>query len=418
MQVSQVNTDQLIPYAGNPKQHDADQVSRIADSITEFGFNVPVLVDDQLHIIAGHGRVLAARKLGLDQVPAITLSHLDEHQKKAFMLADNRLQELGGGWNDDLLLVELADLQAADFDVELTGFTLDDFAGEEDDSDDDMDAENQCPVPDDNQPLVTVCGDIWQLGDHRLFCGDATKREEVCGYIKEERAGMMFTDPPYGVNYVSKNESGKHGVIVGDQTQAVIPVSFSVSVEHILDENARIYVCGGSSNVQMHYQLFDFHLHMFPRMVIWMKENILLRRNNYHSQYEIVFFGWKGRGGANEYWQGGRTADNCSDVFQIHRDHSKDYVHPTQKPVELSLRCITNSSKEGDIIYDPFGGSGSTLIACEKSGRRCRMMEIDPRFCDVIIRRWQEYTDRQAIHADTGATFEETDHARQKNPPH
>ena len=251
MQFSHINTDRLIPYVGNPKQHDADQVSRIADSITEFGFNVPVLVDDDCHIVAGHGRVLAAKKLGLGQVPVITVSHLDEHQKKAFMLADNRLQELGGGWNYDLLRVELADLQAADFDVELTGFTLDDFAGDEDDSDDELDAENQCPSPDENQPLVTVRGDVWQLGDHQLFCGDATKREEVCGYIKEEHAGMMFTDPPYGVNYVSE----KKDVIVGDQTQAAIPVSFSVSVDHVLDDNARIYVCGGSSNVQMHYQL-------------------------------------------------------------------------------------------------------------------------------------------------------------------
>ena len=418
MKISQVRIDQIIPYAGNPKQHDAEQISQIAASITEFGFNVPVLVDDRMNIVAGHGRVMAAKKLGMESVPTIALSHLNEHQKKAFMLADNRLSELGGGWNDELLRVELADLQAADFDIGLTGFTEDDFSDSEDDSDDDMDAENQCPAPDDTQYLVTVRGDVWQLGENRLFCGDATLREYVCGYIKEERADMMFTDPPYGLNYASQSQSEKFSVIVGDQTQAAIPVSFSVSVEHVLDDNARIYVCGGSINVQMHYQLFDFHLHMFPRMIIWMKENILLRRNNYHSQYEIIFFGWKGQGGDNKYWKGGRTADTCSDVFQIHRDHSKDYIHPTQKPVELSLRCITNSSKKGDIIYDPFGGSGSTLIACEKSGRRCRMIEIDPRFCDVIIRRWQEYTDQQAIHAETGKTFEAMIHERQKTTPH
>ena len=412
MLLSQINTDQLIPYAGNPKQHDADQIGRIAASIAEFGFNVPVLVDDSHHIVAGHGRVLAAMKLGLEQVPAITISHLDEHQKKAFMLADNRLQELGGGWNDDLLRVELSDLKVADFDIGLTGFTEDDFV--EDEEDDSLGDENQCPAPDDSQPLVSQRGDVWKLGEHSLFCGDATRREEVCGYIKEERAELMFTDPPYGVDYVSE----KKGVIVGDQSQATIPVSFSLSVEHVMNDKARIYVCGGSSNVLMHYQMFDFHLHMFPRMIIWVKENILLRRNNYHSQYEIVFFGWKGKGGANEYWQGERTADNCSDVFRIHRDLSRDYVHPTQKPVELSLRCITNSSKEGDIVYDPFGGSGSTLIACEKSGRHCRMIEIDPSFCDVIVNRWQQYTEQQAVHADTGQTFEEMKHERQKTDSH
>ena len=414
MQISQVNTDQLIPYTGNPKQHDADQVRKIAASITEFGFNVPVLVDDKLNIVAGHGRVLAAQKLGLEQVPTIALSHLDEHQKKAFMLADNRLQELGGGWNDDLLRVELADLQAADFDVELTGFTLDDFADEEPDMDDDMEAENQCPMPDEKQPIVTVAGDVWQLGDHRLFCGDATKREDVSGYIKEERAEMMFTDPPYGVDYAST----KNDVIIGDQSQSAIPVSFAISVDQVLGENAHIYVCGGWKNVGMHYSLFDYNLRMMPRMLVWIKENILLRHSNYHSQYELIFFGWKGMGGKEDFWHGGRKADNCSDVFQIHRDLSKDYVHPTQKPVELSLRCITNSSQPGDVVYDPFGGSGSTLIACEKSSRRCRMMEIDPRFCDVIIRRWQDYTDQLAVHADTGSTFEALKDERQKNPPH
>ena len=292
MLLSQVDTDQLTPYAGNPKQHDADQISRIAASITEFGFNVPVLVDDDCRIVSGHGRVLAAKKLGLEQVPTITLGHLDEHQKKAFMLADNRLQELGGGWNDDLLRVELSDLQAADFDIELTGFTEDDFIEDVED-DDSLDEENQCPAPDDSQPLVSRRGDVWQLGEHRLFCGDATRREEVCGYIKEERAELMFTDPPYGVNYISTKQDS----IVGDITQSVIPVSFHVSVEHVLNENARLYVCGACINCPMYFSLFNLHLHKEARILVWVKENILMRNANYHSQYELIFFGWKGKGG-------------------------------------------------------------------------------------------------------------------------
>ena len=257
-------------------------------------------------------------------------------------------------------------------------------------------------------------GDVWQLGNHRLLCGDATNRDEVCGYIKEERAELMFTDPPYGVNYISTKQDS----IVGDITQSVIPVSFHLSVEHVLNENARLYICGGCLNCPMYFSLFNLHLHKEAKILVWVKENILMRNVNYHSQYELIFFGWKGIGGGKQFWHGGRTADNCSDVFQIHRDLSKDYVHPTQKPVELSLRCITNSSQKGDIIYDPFGGSGSALIACEKSGRLCRMIEIDPRFCDVIIRRWQEYTDQQAVHADTGKTFEAMNHERQKTDPH
>ena len=413
MQISMIETKTLIPYAGNQKQHDSDQIGKIADSITEFGFNVPVLIDDKKRIIAGHGRVLAAKKLGLEEVPVIEFSHLSEPQKNAFMLADNRLQELGGGWNDDLLRLELSDLRAADFDIELTGFTEDDFL-DEGDIDDSMDAENQCPELDEKKPVVTVQGDVWQLGNHRLFCGDATNKDQVCGYIKEEHPVLMFTDPPYGVDYSSK----KNEVIIGDQSQATIPVSFAIAVNEVLEKNAQIYVCSGSRNVGMHYSLFDYYLTMMPRMLIWVKENILLRHSHYHSQYELVFFGWKGKGGANEFWHGGRKADNCSDVFQIHRDHAKDYVHPTQKPVELSLRCITNSSKPGDLVYESFGGSGSTLIACEKSGRHCRAMELDPKFCDVIIKRWQQYTDQQAIHADTGKTFEVMHYERQETPPH
>ncbi len=408
-----ITTETLIPYAGNPKQHDNEQVKKIARSITEFGFNVPVLIDDQNRIVAGHGRVLAAKKLGLEEVPVIAINHLSEPQKNAFMLADNRLQELGGGWNDDLLRVELSDLKAADFDIELTGFTEDDFLNE-DDIDDSMDAENQCPEPDECQPVVTVQGDVWQLGNHRLFCGDATKKDQVCGYIKEEHPVLMFTDPPYGVDY----SSTKNDVIIGDQSQSTIPVSFAIAVNEVLEANAQIYVCGGWKNVGMHYSLFDYYLRMMPRMLVWVKENILLRHSNYHSQYELVFFGWKGKGGSAEFWHGGRKADNCSDVFQIHRDLSKDYLHPTQKPVELSLRCITNSSKPGDLVYEPFGGSGSALIACEKSGRHCRVMELDPKFCDVIIHRWQEYTDQQAIHADTGKTFEVMQYERQETTPH
>lgn len=401
----------LIPYINNARTHDDIQVSQVVSSIKEFGFTNPVLIDKEDGIIAGHARVMAAIKLNLKEVPCIVLDKLSEAQKKAYIIADNKLS-LNAGWNEELLNLEIEALQDLNFDINLIGFEeneLDDIIEGTDPIKKGLTEQNDAPEI--KEEVITNNGDVWQLGEHRLLCGDATSREEVCGYIKEERAEMMFTDPPYGMNYKSE----RRGVIMGDQSQATIPVSFGVSVEHVLSENARIYVCGGSCNVQMHYHLFDFHLNMLPQMIIWMKENILVRNNNYHSQYEIIFFGWKGRGGTNEYWHGERTADNCSDVFQIHRDLYKDYVHPTQKPVELSLRCITNSSKAGDIVYDPFGGSGSTLIACEKSGRHCRMIEIDPRFCDVIIRRWQEFTGKEAIHEATGKTFQELEETRLKD---
>lgn len=409
MNINSINIQKLKPYTRNPKQHDSDQVRQIAASIKAFGFNVPILADSNGEVIAGHGRLLAAQQLGLDTVPVINLDHLDEQQKRAFMLADNRLNELGGGWNKELLSLELSDLLDADFDIELTGFTEDDLQDAGLDITD-KDCERADETPELAETPVTVLGDTWQLGNHKLMCADATKKNAVMSFIQDDDVEMMFTDPPYGVDY----ESTKNDVIMGDLTQSTIPVSFAVAVENVLNENARTYVCGNANNVSMHYSLFNHYLRILPRLIIWVKENILLRRNNYHNQYELIFFGWKGSGGSNEYWQGGRTANNCSDVFKIHRDLSRDYLHPTQKPVELSLRCITNSSKPGDLVYDPFGGSGSTLMACEQSNRHCRMIELDPRFCDVIVKRWQTYTEQQALLLNTGQTWQQVQHERQE----
>lgn len=414
MKITPLPVGDCVINPANPKRHDDDQVRRISESIDAFGFNVPILVDEQNTIIAGHGRYLAARKMGLESVPAIRLDHLNKTQKKAFMLADNRLQEMGGGWDDKLLNMGLADLQSADFDLALTGFCESDFLDPDPGQEDDFSAENQTPDDCDKKNPCTRQGDVWQLGDHTLLCGDSTRQQVITEYCQAKCADLMFTDPPYGVYHVSE----KNGTVLGDQSQATIPISFSIAVDHVLNANARLYLCGSNTNIPMHFALFDLHLHMMPRMIIWMKENILLRRNNYHSQYELIFFGWKGKGGDNKFWYGGRGADHCSDVFQIHRDHSKDYLHPTQKPVELALRCITNSSQPGDRVYEPFCGSGSTLIACEKSGRLCKAVELDPFFCDVIVRRWETYTQQQALLSATGQPFETVSHERQKTPSH
>lgn len=412
MQINDISIHNLKPYARNPKQHDSDQVRQIAASIKAFGFNVPVLADKDGEVIAGHGRLLAAQQLGLDTVPVIHIEHLDDDQKRAFMLADNRLNELGGGWNKELLSLELSDLVDADFDIELTGFSEDDlFDNQLTITDEDCERADEAPVL--TETPITRLGDTWLLGNHKLICADATKKDAVMSFIQNDDVEMMFTDPPYGVDY----ESSKNDVIMGDLTQSTIPVSFAVATETVLNKNARVYFCGAAKNIPMYYSLFNHYLHSMPSLIIWVKENILLRRNNYHSQYELIFFGWKGLGGGIDYWQGGRTADNCSDVFQIKRDLSRDYLHPTQKPVELSLRCITNSSKPGDLVYDPFGGSGSTLMACEQSGRHCRMIELDPRFCDVIIKRWQTYTEQQATLLETGQSWPQVLHERQETTP-
>lgn len=298
MNINSINIQKLKPYTRNPKQHDSDQVRQIAASIKAFGFNVPILADSNGEVIAGHGRLLAAQQLGLDTVPVINLDHLDEQQKRAFMLADNRLNELGGGWNKELLSLELSDLLDADFDIELTGFTEDDLQDAGLDITD-KDCERADETPELAETPVTVLGDTWQLGNHKLMCADATKKNAVMSFIQDDDVEMMFTDPPYGVDY----ESTKNDVIMGDLTQSTIPVSFAVAVENVLNENARTYVCGNANNVSMHYSLFNHYLRILPRLIIWVKENILLRRNNYHNQYELIFFGWKGSGGSNEYWR-------------------------------------------------------------------------------------------------------------------
>ncbi|MES9985897.1 MAG: ParB N-terminal domain-containing protein, partial [Candidatus Thiodiazotropha sp. 6PLUC6] len=243
MQISDIPIHSLKPYTRNPKQHDSDQVRQIAASIKAFGFNVPVLSDKNGEVIAGHGRLLAAQQLGLDTVPVIHIEHLDDDQKRAFMLADNRLNELGGGWNKELLSLELSDLVDADFDIELTGFTEDDLLDNQlAITDDDCERADEAPAL--TEIPITRLGDTWLLGSHKLICADATKKDAVMSFIQNDDVEIMFTDPPYGVNY----DSRKNGVIMGDRTQATIPFSFSVAVEKVLNKNARIYLCGGGSN--------------------------------------------------------------------------------------------------------------------------------------------------------------------------
>lgn len=223
------------------------------------------------------------------------------------------------------------------------------------------------------------------MNEHRVICGDATKRETFEKLLGENTCELVFTDPPYGVAYQSK---GKKGAILGDLSQVTIPLSFKHITERVLDQNGRVYLCGGSSNVLMYYALFDEYLRMIPRLIVWAKETFVLRPYNYHSQYELVFFGWKGTGGGEDYWYGDRKQ---SDIWNVRRDPSREYIHPTQKPVELPARAISNSSKPGGHVMEPFLGSGSTLIACEGLGRKCFGIELDPRFLRKLLRRFYNY---------------------------
>lgn len=391
----------LIPYARNSRTHSEAQVAQIAASIAEFGFTNPVLVDAEGGVIAGHGRVLAARQLGFDPVPTIALGHLNETQRRAYVIADNKLA-LNAGWDEEMLGVEIGALKDEDFDLGLLGFSDLELAallagpgtGGRTGPDD---------VPKTPANPVSQLGDVWILGRHRILCGSSMSQDCVVAVMKGELADVVFTDPPYGVAYVGGSASGS---IAGDITQAAIPVSFKHAIDHATKENARLYFCGGSSNVQMYYALFDAYLRRMPSMIVWDKGTIVLRRNNYHSQYEVIFYGWKGAGGGNDCWFGSRKADAASDVWQVKRDNGQDYLHPTQKPTALAERAISNSSPPGGIVYEPFSGSGSTIIAAEMTGRSCHAIELSPAYVDVAVKRWRNFTGKQATLETTGAAFD------------
>jgi DNA modification methylase len=409
--IEQVSIELLIPYANNARTHSDAQVAQIAASIREFGFTNPVLTSDDNTIIAGHGRVMAARKLGLTQVPVIRLSHLSETQRKAYILADNKLA-LNAGWDDNLLSIELADLKDLGFDTDLTGFSADEIAAlmpvEVTEGLTDEDEVPEAPID-----PVTKLGDVWLLGKHRLMCGDSTSIEAFDQLMAGERADMIFTDPPYGMSYGGGRAAGdhaldkktggvkikSHGMILNDDLQgedliALVRDAIATSTAS-MKEGGALYACFTWRT----YAEFEAGLescgHKVKACIVWDKKSIGLGNSNYRPQHEFIFY-------CGGQWYGDKSE---SDVWYLSRGNTGAYVHPTQKPVELIERAIDNSSKRGDLIIDCFGGSGSTLVACEKTGRQARLMELDPKYCDVIVKRWQDFTGKQATLEATGDTF-------------
>lgn len=376
----------LVPYARNSRTHSAEQVAQIAASIREFGFTNPVLIDERNGIIAGHGRVLAAQKLGLDEVPAIQLSGLTDHQKKAYVIADNKLA-LNAGWDDEMLRVEFQELQEAGFDLELTGFTLDEIAGLQiDEIEEGLTDEDA--VPDAPETPVTVLGDVWQLGDHRVMCGDSTSIDAVEKLMAGQKADMVFTDPPYNVAF--NGRSGKHEVIKNDNLADDVFVSFIDDViQTIKAINPKVYYIWCNWKF---YGVLQGKLD-YKACIVWAK-NVFGMGNGYRHQHEFCLFNGK----IDE------QVKNESDLWEIKKD--SNYVHPTQKPVALSVRAFSNHIKLTNVL-DLFGGSGSTLIGAEQTGRKAHIMELDPKYVDVIINRWQDFTGRLAVHAATGKTFNE-----------
>jgi DNA modification methylase len=399
----------LVPYARNSRTHSAAQVDKIAASIREFGFLNPVITDGSNGIIAGHGRILAAQKLGIDEVPTIDAAHLTDAQRRAYIIADNRLA-LDAGWDDEMLRVELGDLQANGFDLALTGFNLDEISALMAD-DATVGLTDEDAVPDAPEVPTTVLGDVWLLGRHRLMCGDSTSIDAVDKLMDGGKADMVFTDPPYGMTYgggragkIGSNDGTvkKHGVIKGDDLRGeelIRMIRDAVgSAISASKSGAAKYVCFPWRT----YAEFEAALEQVGMTVsaciVWDKKSIGLGNSNYRPQHEFIFYS-KG-----DSWHGDKAQ---SDVWYNSRGATGAYVHPTQKPVELVEKAIRNSSKGQDVVIDVFGGSGSTLIACEKTARDGRMMELDPKYCDVIITRWQDFTGLAATLEGIGQTYAE-----------
>ena len=394
LQVVPWPVEKLIPYARNARTHSDEQVAQIAASIAEFKWTNPILVGPDGVIIAGHARLLAARKLGMTEVPVIVLDHLTESQRRALVLADNRLA-LNAGWDEEMLRVEMAALDEDGFNLELVGFTDDEIEGLLRDPEDvhagntDDDA-----VPETPEDAITKPGDVWILGDHRLICGDATQMESVETVLAGGLADMVFTDPPYNVNYGATMKDklrGNKRRIANDNLGQDFAHFLRDSLVNILAvTKGAIYVCMSSSELHTLHQAFTEAGGHWSTFVIWAKNTFTMGRSDYQRQYEPILYGWKD--GTDHFWCGARDQ---GDIWFVKKPVSND-LHPTMKPVELVERAIRNSSKGRDTVLDPFGGSGTTLIACEKAGRQARLIELEPKYCDVIVSRWQEFTGKQA----------------------
>jgi hypothetical protein len=380
MQVEQRKIEALIPYVNNSRTHSDEQVAQIAASVREFGWTNPILVDGQSGIIAGHGRLAAARKLGLTEVPVIVLDHLSDAQKKALVIADNKLA-LNAGWDDEMLRLELGDLQEMGFDATIAGFTTDELDALLSVTEGTDGLTDEDDVPEAPEEPTTRLGDVWILGKHRLMCGDSTSIDAIDTLMNGQIAQAVVTDPPYGIGIDGQKESKSKNP----------------------KNNRKSHDFRGWDDKRPDEGIFNYIASLNVPSVIW--------GGNYFADILPATRGWI-------YWSKGQDGLTMSDgelawtsestplrALTVNRAALQGSVHPTQKPlkvIEHSLEYI----KAGKIVLDLFGGSGSTLIACEKTARQCRMMELDPKYCDVIVKRWQDFTGKAATHAESGIAFD------------
>lgn len=438
LKLTYLKTNDLLPYAGNSRIHSDEQVNQIAASIKEFGFAAPICVADGT-ILAGHGRVMAARKLGLEEVPTVDLSHLTPAQRRQYVVADNKLA-MNAGWDEEMLAAEIALMKEEGSDLDVLGFTADELA--------ELKNETQGLTDPDEAPSVpampaTVLGDVWVMGNHRVLCGSSTDVTSVEKLMAGEKAALWITDPPYNVAYKGGTGLTIQNDDMDDASFRAFLVAAYCAADAVMKEGAVFYVWHADSegfNFRGAAQDIGWKVR---QCLIWVKSSLVMGRQDYQWKHEPCLYGWKE--GAAHYWGSDRkqttVRESAEQLIQQNEDGSlqlsvgsrnlrihgiemmvedlagsviriekpsRNAEHPTMKPVELFAYQIGNSSKVGGIVLDSFGGSGTTAIACEQLGRSSRLMELDPKYVDVIVTRWQNFTGKQATNEATGKTFDET----------
>lgn len=402
-EIEVIAVEGLVPYARNSRTHSDEQVAQIAASIREFGFTNPVLINADGGIIAGHGRVMGAKAAGLKAVPCIRLAHLTPEQERAYVIADNQLA-LNAGWDKDLLALELRELNEAGFSMDLLGFDTDALdallnGDEEDGGAEGLTDPDEAPQP----PAEPVCqpGQLWLMDGHRLLCGDSTSKEQLARLVGDRPVDLWLTDPPYNVAYEGKTKDAlkiKNDSMADEQFRAFLRDAY-LAADSVMKAGAAFYIWHADSEGYNFRGAARDAGWKVRQCLIWRKNSLVLGRQDYHWQHEPCLYGWKE--GAGHLWASDRKQTT---ILEFDRP-SRSEDHPTMKPVALFEYQLLNNTKGGDIVLDSFGGSGTTLIAAERQGRLARLMELDPRYCDVIIRRWQEFTGKQAVLEGTGEAF-------------
>lgn len=397
LEVRFVPIGEVVPYVRNPRKNTA-AIAKVAASIREFGWRQPIVVDAEMTVIAGHTRLEAARSLGMAEVPVHVAFGMTEAQVKAYRLADNRVSE-EAEWDRDLLALEFADLQALDFDLAGTGFDAEELAEILAPPGGVLDGADLDEAPEPPAEPVTKPGDLIVLGAHRLFCGDSTDAGAWDAVMGDDEADGVWTDPPYGVSYVGKTKDAltiENDSLDEKSLADFLRAALSLAWAHS-KAGAPWYVASPSGPLQCVFDTVLIELGVRRQCLVWLKDQFVLGRSDYHYRHEPIFYGWKE--GAAHQWFGGRSQDSVLDIPRPKRNAE----HPTMKPVALVTRCLENSTQRGAVVADPFGGSGTTLLAAEATGRRARLIELDPRYCDVIVARWEAATGQKATRQSVAA---------------